>query len=607
MKLSVHSRQRRAFAIRGGIALALACALASACSRSARPREYRFEDLGIPQTPRAVITSAVTGSTLLATLFETKGRGRLLRVDLEGGRSTELPLGKSTGAYALLIDEQRGFAYIGTFRVAQVWQYDLKSGALAPIAALDPLLAADSHVFSLGLSASGLLYVGTFPSGRLIEYDTRGGRARDVGQALAGRMYVHSLFVSHKGTVLCALGTPAAIVSYDPRARRFTKRLATDDAQAAFASFARNGRDLAAQAGAQSLVISRNEPETQWRRGLPPRAQVTDEGRFEVANGARRFDGRIDLAPKQDGMMTMGLFAGPDGAVYGATYWNTHLFRIDEQSGRLVTLGRVHKATGEFRLASSIDDQRMLLPGYAGALFVYDIRKPWRAQVEDANPAWLGEIGQGQHLALGVARRQDGLIAIATPPTYGQRGGALTLFNSATRTWKTYAGLADEQALSAVCFGARGELYAGTSTDVGLGAAQIGGSARLLVIDPTSGQVKRSLTPANEAVAIVALVALPDGRVLGAGNRGGLFVHEPDTGKTRVVHRFDGQVRDLFWWSQEQTVLALVWRRGVYRIDPRTLVVAPISGAPQTLMPGAAEDRLGRGYVHDGTRVFRIR
>src|SRR5437867_4204263 len=99
------------------------CTPAAAASPPARLRAT-VEDLGIPRTEREVQARAVLGHLLLAALFETKGAAHLAIVDLKTGAQEEVALPGSTGADALVADEERRIAWIGTSRGAAVWRFD---------------------------------------------------------------------------------------------------------------------------------------------------------------------------------------------------------------------------------------------------------------------------------------------------------------------------------------------------------------------------------------------------------------------------------------------------------------------------------------------------
>lgn len=553
------------------------------------------EDLGIPRTDRAVQARAVLGDLLLATVFETKGTARLVVVDLPTGAQQEVPLPGSTGADALVVDEERGIAWIGTSLSPAVWRFDAATRRAEKVAALDPFLARERYVWSLAVGPEGRLYAGTYPGGQLLLHHPARGVSKGLGPPLPGRQYVRDLLVGPSGTVYCGLGTPAAIVAYDPGTGR-----TTDLGRTSKVTFAYGLRLEAGHLYSNLEPVPVREPSPAVSPATAA-IRIEPDGRYEVARGPHRFAGRIDLAPKQEGMGTMGLAAGPDGAVYGATYYNASLFRVDPATGAITALGRVREADGEFRVMQDIGRGRLLLPGYTAAIFLYEPGRPWGAD----NPRRVGSLGRRQHLATAIDRDARGLVAIATPPDYGARGGALSLFDPDSLTWRTFTSLVPDQSMTAVCFGPLGRLYGGSSVEVGLGETVRARAARLVAVDVATGRTVADVMPVPQATAITALVALDERRVLGGTDSGHLFVYNARTGRSRVIPGMP-HVRGLAWWRRRGVVLGLGWRRGLFTVDPQTLAVSWIAGSPSQLLPGLAFDSSDRLYVHDGTRVLRV-
>jgi streptogramin lyase len=554
------------------------------------------EDLGIPRTDRAVQARAVLGDLLLATVFETKGAARLVVVDLPTGAQQEFPLPGSTGADALVVDEEHGVAWIGTSLAPAVWRFDAATRRAEKVAALDPFLARERYVWSLAVGPEGRLYAGTYPGGQLLLHDPARGVSKGLGPPLPGRQYVRDLLVGPSGTVYCGLGTPAAIVAYDPSTGG-----TTDLGRTAKVTFAYGLRLEAGQLYSNLEPVPVRESAPAVAPAAPATIRIEPDGRYEVARAARLFAGRIDLAPKQEGMGTMGLAAGPDGAVYGATYYNASLFRVDPATGDITSLGRVPEADGEFRVMQDIGRGRLLLPGYTAAMFLYEPGRPWGAD----NPRRLGSLGRRQHLATAIDRDPRGLVAIATPPDSGARGGALSLFDPDSLTWRTFTSLVADQSMTAVCFGPLGRLYGGSSVEVGLGEIVRARAARLVAVDVATGRTVANVVPVPQATAITALVALDERRVLGGTDSGHLFVYNARTGRSRVIPGMP-PVRGLAWWRRHGVVLGIGSRRGLFTVDPQTLAVSWIAGSPSQLLPGLAFDASDRVYVHDGTRVLRV-
>jgi hypothetical protein len=569
--------------------------------------DVRFEDLGIPSTARAVQASAVYRDLLLATVFETKGDNRLVVVHLGGVGQEEIPLPGAKGADALAVDELRGEAFVGTSLEPGLWRFDIEARHMARVESMDRFLVGERYVWSLALDGQGRVFLGTYPGGKLLLHDPVTGRSYDLGTPVPGRQYLRHLLVGPSGTVYCGLGTPAAVASVDPRTGRVRILHESPIGGASFASFGRieAGRLTVGLEGGGERRLKVDEPAAASPTELPAVVEIDPDGRYRVSRGGSTATGAIDLAARQDGMSIMGLATGPDGRIYGATYYNASLFRVEPDSGQVVPLGRVGGAPGEFRVMAPIDDHRLLLPGYTGLLYRYDLDRPWSSGGLDANPSLIGEIGHGQHLATGVDRDASGLVAIATPPNYGKRGGAITLFDPASGAWRTLTGLVPDQAIRCLRFAGDGRLYAGSSIDVGRGETVVARSAHLIAVDPTSGGILLDVVPVPDARAITAVVSLDGRRVLGATDTGRLFVHDLESHATRLIEGLPN-IRDLAWWETEGVVLGIGWRRGLFRLDPGTLAISWIEGSPEKLGPGIAFDRLGRVYLHDGTRVYRM-
>jgi hypothetical protein len=583
----------------------LCLAAAVSLSGCRRPAELRVTTLGIPPTERAVQASVVIDGTLYATLFETQGAAHVAAIDLERGGQVEVALPGTTGADALQPDPARGVLWIGTSLVPSVWRMDLHTREVRRIAALDPLLATERYVWSLALGPDGTLYAGTYPGGLLLAYDPATDRARSLGTPVPGRKYLRHLAVGASGTVYCSLGTPAAVAAVDPRRNAVTVVFdapPTDDAPPFAGPLELSGGALVAPVpGGPARLAVRDQAAV----AIPPgvrRVHVDTGGRYEVALGGRTARGVVDLKVRQDGMGVQAWLAlGPDGNVYGATYYNASLFRVVTETGALEAMGRVAGADGSFQ-AMQAAGRRLILPGYSAELFVYDVDRPWVNEGEGLNPHKVGEIGHRQGLSESIAASGD-VVAIATPPGYGATRGALTLLDTRTMTWTTQVGLAGDQRLSTVAFGPGGHVSLGSAVVTGLGRDAAEGPAHIVTTD-AAGAVVRDI-PVPGATAVTALVPLDGDRMLAGTDTGRLLEVGSTSGTVREVARLP-HIRALRRWTAEGVIAGVAWRKGIFTVDPETLAVTWVPGTPDKLLPGIAEDAAGRLYVHDRTRLYRI-
>jgi outer membrane protein assembly factor BamB len=496
------------------------------------------------------------------------------------------------------VDPAAGRAYVGTSRKAALWVYDAASGRASRIEGLDPLLKDETYVWSVAVAPDGRVFAGTYPGGLLVEHDPRTGRSRSLGAPAPGRKYLRNLVVGPSGRVYCGLGTPATVVAVDPGTGAVRRLF---EGEAPFAGELRLAGGQLCDGAGHCFDVAEPDGAKVSRR---EKVELDEHGRFQVETVGARYTGKIDLAARQNGMMTMGLGTGPDGKVYGGTYYNSSLFVVDPATGRISALGRVRDAPGEFRIFQELGAKGLLLPGYQGPLFLYQVDKPWSEDPAAPNPRKLGEIGQGQHLATSSDRRGD-LVAIGTPPSYGRRGGGVTIFEVSTLRWRTYTGIVPDQSVRSLCFGPRDRLYVGTSTEAGPGEDAGTGAAHLVVLDPATGRVERDVVPAPRATSLNGVAPLDGRRVLGGVETGELFVMDGASGEVRTLATLP-QIRDLKAWKADGSIVGIGWRKGLFRVDPESLAVEWIPGSPTQLLPGIAEDASGRLYVHDGTRVYRV-
>jgi hypothetical protein len=564
----------------------------SACGD--REARWRFTPGGIPRTHRVVQAAALLPDTLAATLFETKGRARVALFSVDGVQH-EVELPETTGADALAADAARGTFYVGTSSRAAVFEVDPRARTARELAALRPLLDAERYVWALAIdTARDRLYAGTYPGGKLLEYDRRTKAAREITLAAPGRQYLRRIVVGRSGRLYCSLASPGAVVAVEPgRGPRLV--LETEETNAPPLRVA-DGR-VWARVGTREVAVG-----TETAEVSQPAAEfsVDDGGRLSASAGAQAREVTIDLAPRQDGMGIISLAEGPEGAVYGGTYYNASLFRIDAGTAAVHVLGRVPDAVGEFRVMRAVAPDLLVMPGYDARVWVLATRRP----VERGNPAPRAEIGHGQFLANGIDALPGGhLLAISTPPAYGRQGGAVSVLD--TRTWETWvdAELAGSHAVTSVCFGPRGRVYAGTSTEAGPGAPAATGPARFLVIDPAARRVVLDHAVVPSVSAVTAVAPVGEHHVVFGTDAGALHAYDGRTDAVREIARV-GNVRDLRYWGEEGVVIGVAWKRGVFLVDG-ALRVTWVPGAPERLYPGIALTA-NAAFLHDGVRPWKM-
>jgi hypothetical protein len=173
--------------------------------------------------------------------------------------------------------------------------------------------------------------------------------------------------------------------------------------------------------------------------------------------------------------------------------------------------------------------------------------------------------------------RPDTLLAtpdrlyIATTPGYGLYGGALTVYDFATKTFAVHRDVVPDQTVASLVLDGD-TLFGGSSIDGGQGTDPIASEAKLFTWDTATGSKTGEYTPVPGARSINELTLGPDGNIWGMAD-GTLFVFDPKTDTVvDTVSVFSGGTSPLDG--------ALVWHPNghLYGVDGgRLFVVDPLS------------------------------
>jgi sugar lactone lactonase YvrE len=173
-------------------------------------------------------------------------------------------------------------------------------------------------------------------------------------------------------------------------------------------------------------------------------AYGTDDQDFFVFDlQASKHITRVKFAEARDGMGLMTLCAGKDGFIYGSTYINQHMFRLEPKTGRMVDLGKVVRTGGQVDSMCAGRDGKIYMGSYTRAVVsVYDPSKPWQPGDDArANPREVGGI-KGQYRTRSCALGPDGNLYMGTIPSYNSApSGAFSRINPATNEITTWHNL----------------------------------------------------------------------------------------------------------------------------------------------------------------------
>lgn len=466
--------------------------------------EPRLVDLGPAPTPISVSLTVGDDAATHLFLYETSGAMTLVSVDRSTGVTSERSVPNAQLTYAARFDRRDpGVLWIATCLAGGVVRFDTRTGDLDRVLTLED----DTHVFCLDQADDGSLYVGTHPSARLLHVRENEGQfeAKEVPvptDVRGERTYLHGLFVA-EDALLLHYGCPGRLVRLDQKTE---EAKVLYDSASAFLAVRSDADHAVFGAGDQHFGFDRTS------RAVDPSVAIAEPPTVDVTDGIARIDGEppveVSLFPRHDGMRITALGRGPDGAVYGGTYWNSWLFRVDVAGRRVEGVGPLPAASGQFHTTGTLGET-LVLPNYQGD--VYRVRP-------GSPPEKCADVPQAHY---GIATASKGeRIVVGTYPNYDQPGGMLYSVDAAGRT-VTGPPCEAGTAINALAFvGPR--LLGGTIRRFGMGLADHDVPTtrpEILELDPRTLRTL-SRTPIGwKGDIVTGLVPLGTGEFLCASNR----------------------------------------------------------------------------------------
>ncbi|MBB6097492.1 outer membrane protein assembly factor BamB [Deinobacterium chartae] len=453
------------------------------------------------------------------------------------------PLGEGS-IWAMTSDEQ-GRVYGGTFPGGKVFELDPDTGSVREIADLSNPAAPQSYVRSLTYR-QGKLYAGTGTLPRIVEIELASGAQRSIElppiEGLQGKAeFVYGLAARGKYLFAYVNTAPSPLLVYDLEDEAW-EALQFNGHPGLDVSPEKNGKVYFLQGGKlQELDLATLEKRTleavsyssSYRFGgwadledpsLPGESLLTVSygGSMVALNpqaGARILPIRVQGSPAQ----IQSLVAGEDGqSLYMGGYLSSRATRYDVQS-RSATLIPMEQAEN---IAVSGSD--VFFGTYPKAhIFHYRANEP---VATGSNPKKLFQVLEEQDRPYGMAANERYVVA-GTLPTYGQLGGALSVFDRRSGSLKTYRNIIPGHSVISVVI--KGDtVYASTTVNGGLGSTPTETEARVLRFDIASGQLLKQTTVdlpgAPDPIYIGNIRLGPDGLLWGVAD-GSVFALDPQT------------------------------------------------------------------------------
>jgi hypothetical protein len=478
--------------------------------------------------------------------------GSLFRYDPYERKVTKLATGVAGEDFLRSMILRDGVIYGSTYPHAKVFSYDVKTGKIRDYGTVE-----EDSAYAWGFEeVEGDLWVGTGTTPRLREVDPGTGKISDIALPAymtgEGKDFIHDI-VRH-GDLVFIRSSPSGrqnLAVYDLKADDWccenVKTMGTWTQQNHDGKFYYlvgsdvRGYDLKTrkdfsigwkeselageQAGSQLQLVELD------RKGYPGTTLMgfRDDGVLWLYNLEERTGELIELPIEGAPATVQSLGIGPDGDPYVGGYLSTGVMsRIDHSNGRIETLD----GPGQGDAVTAVDDD-LVIGTYSGAgFYAGDMTQEWEWET---NPGHLFTIGREN----GQDRVSDlidagGLAAAGTIPNYGERGGALVLFDPAGGAPQVHRHVVKDHSVVSLAY-RDGLIYGGTSIHGGIDSTPAKGPAELFIWDVKAQKRIDSMVIDKSADIIHTLTFDDEGRLWAMTDSGRMIEFDTRTRKVRTT------------------------------------------------------------------------
>lgn len=490
-------------------------------------------------------------------------------------------------AYSVAYDAARNDAYFGIGANARLVKLDRDTGVKTEIA-VPAQFAESNFIFDMEIAGDKLFM--RFSPGGTIGYDLKTGQFDETKGIITSRLVSQASPVDGK----VYFTSDNQVGFYDPATRQYTTLDAYTDGEAYAFHFAQ----LADPAFPGYTLVG-----------------ITREGRIFKHNlqlGTTKYT-ILDIDGEPGELQTVEV--GNDGRVHTSGYLSGGNAIYDPLTGKREEYTNETRGLGQ-RLPQtdkilSYKDSMYYITYPNMKVFEFDQYRPWdRNNQTDPNPRLLfsvSDVGE-QDRGRGIVLEEEGKLVLGTVPKYGLLGGALVIYDFATREREVYHNVIDQQSVTAVTY-KDGLVYGGSNVWGGLGVDPTAKEAKLFIWDMANKQKVFEIAPVPGKRAITELIVGPDGNIWGAAE-GVLFIFDPNTRK--VIHTQT---------IVQRTYTGAVWRDAqfeigtdgnVYGVQSNRFFVIHAETKKMTVIRDVgirnwlAQDHFGNFYLTEDTSLLRI-
>ncbi len=506
------------------------------------------------------------------------------------------PLPGEVGAWAMALGAD-GQVYVGTLPSAHVLRLDWKQRKLVDMGRPSE---TEQYIWQLALGADKKLYGCTFPSAKLVRFDPATGKGEDLGRMDPTELYARQVAADDQGFVYVGIGMEKRhLVAYEIATGEHRDILPPESAGGGQASVLR-GDDGVAYGGAGDQPLRLDG----WKAIPIPAAQVHGEGPLRLADGRTvAYDGHtVSVTDPKTGqtekhdtgyqgksqwLFRIGL--GPDGRLYGSTAMPIHFLEADPDSDQWEELGQ--PGGGEFYSFLAWKDVLIGAAYSAQApVMVYHPGKPWAPDTKPTGNPWLihyeGENAGWRPMAM-IAGPGD-KVYLGAVSGYGLLGGPICVLDPATGKVDQYLHVVKDQSVVALAALPDGRIVGGTTIGGGGGSHATQTEAKLFLWDPVKREKLFETVPVPGEGSITALAVGKDGMVYGFAGAT-LFVFDPKTQKVinSAPHGLGGVHYNAVFPGPDGNLYGLA-SNAIFTIDPATRRAKIIATYPGSIHGGYA-------------------
>ncbi|GGD82545.1 hypothetical protein [Paenibacillus nasutitermitis] len=573
---------------------------------------------------------AVTKATDGKIYAGTYNNGKLFQYT--PGASSVVDLGQAGGQPFLwsLAPGPSGSVFIGSFPNSKLMKYTPESGFTQ--LGSSPLVGSEQYVRSVAYDpTNNIVYAGVGSHAHLIKYNVSTGVSTSVLPAsYSSEQFVYNLDI--EGGKLFARVLPSyKTIVFDITGGVVTKEAEIDKVTSSLVSEVSGGLvyfvkdnvlhtyNIASKTytslgvsflNAQDFKLIQLADQTNYPGytlvGIANNLGKIQVAKYNIQNGTvtNAYVSGVSATPT----ILQNLVKGPDNKIYtggfltGGTGIYTSM-RSDEIT--------IERGVGQSESMAFLNGK--LYTGVYPEAFIYeyDPANPWSI---GSNPVKLFDLKADKQDRPGTMVSAEGKLFIGSVPSYGELGGALTIYDPSTGTYTVNRNIVYHQSIIALAYKS-GYIYGGTSISGGLGVAPSETSAKLLKYNISTGTSTAINLPVSGLAAITAVTVGPDNNIWMMAE-GYLFIYNPTTGTfvynsnifptvTYGPTASSGIVLDASLVNgKDGYVYGVIKGTYFFKIHPTTKAVTTIESTANSKVR-LIEDEFRNLYYISGTDIFR--